>query len=82
MINLPVDFECNYKNCPHFDRQGSEHSCNGGSLSSCPIANSFVDDKMKISLEIGNLVISHGKFVIDAFELGRRYEGEIRGTNG
>ena len=55
--NLPQGWECNLKSCRNFDPVGSEHSCNGGSLTICPIASGFITAHDKECLEVGSIAL-------------------------
>jgi hypothetical protein len=58
MRNLPSFFECPIKSCSNHDVVGSENSCNGGSLYTCPIAQGFITDRDKEALEVGNIALN------------------------
>ena len=58
MRELPQGFECPVKDCTWHDAVGSEHSCNGGSLESCPIASGFLTDWHKECLNIGSIALN------------------------
>lgn len=57
MRTHPTWWECNWKGCPHKDSIGSENSCNGGTLDSCPIVDGFFSDKDREALHVGRLVL-------------------------
>lgn len=61
MRRLPNGWECNLRGCPHKDAIGSENSCNGGTLETCPIASGFVTDEDSEALEIGRIVQRDGE---------------------
>jgi len=58
---LPNGWECIVRGCPHRDSVGSENSCNGGTLETCPIASGFVTDEDSEALEIGRIVQRDGE---------------------
>jgi len=58
MRNLPNGFECPMRMCSKNDPVGSENSCNGGSLESCPIAAGFITDWHQECLEVGKIALN------------------------
>jgi len=58
---LPQGFECPLNKCKHHDAIGSEHSCNGGSIYTCPIVQGFMTDYNKECLDVGEIALQDDK---------------------
>ena len=54
---LPNGWNCNIRSCSNHDAVGSEHSCNGGNLHNCPIAQGLMSPHDKEALMVGAMAI-------------------------
>ena len=52
-----MSWECNNKGCSHFDRIGSEHSCNGGRIENCPIVAILIRPEEIEALDVGIMAL-------------------------
>jgi len=75
---LPRGFECPVKKCINHDLVGSENSCNGGSIDSCPIVQGFMTKRDREALFIGRMALRNdGNLeVLKAYFIGKQAGGE------
>jgi len=78
MRRLPTGWECSLRACQHRDAVGSENSCNGGTLETCPIVSGFMTDEDAEALEIGRIVLRDGEQLL---ALRAYLAGKKRGQN-